>query len=189
PVLARRGRVAHGFNQLADVVHAGAACGVDLLHVRARAGNDLATGRALPARALGRPPLAVETARENAGKRGLPDAARPGQEESVGHSTKADGVAQGGRHVVLAGHLLKALRTPLAREDLVAQGGGLRWLLGPGLSEGAARRDRRAPPLATETSLPLLPSGPDGVHEARDRPGPCDRGSPHGQGRCYWPLA
>jgi len=44
----------------------------------------------------------------------------------------------------------------------------------------AESRDRRAPPLATESPLPLLPSGSDGVHEVRDRTGPCDRGSRQG---------
>jgi hypothetical protein len=45
----------------------------------------------------------------------------------------------------------------------------------------AESRDRRAPPLATEFPLPLLPSGSDGVHEVRDRTGPCDRGSRQGR--------
>ena len=117
----------------------------------------------------------------------LPTPRGPAEQDRVGHAPAADRVAQRCRDVSLAAHVVEALRAPLARENLVAH---RRPAIPPPLprdcrARPAPSRDRRAPPLATESSLPLLPSGPDGVHEVRDRAGPCDRGSPQGELRLY----
>ena len=144
--------------------------------------DDLIARGALAAGRVRRPFLAVEAARQDARQGRLADAARAGEQDGVGHAVAADGVAQGRRDVVLAGDVVEPVRAPLACEYLVGSWGDLAFLVANAHchADHAASRDRRAPPAAIETPLPLLPSGPDGVHEARIRSGPCDRGSLQG---------
>src|SRR4030095_4197496 len=98
-------------------------------------------------------------------ERRLAGAARAGQQDGVRNAPRADRVAQWRGDLRLARDLVEALGPPLAREYLVAQSGAFR-------RRDAAREDRRAPPTTAGSPLPLLPSGPDGVHEAPTRPGP-----------------
>ena len=183
-VLAGRGGVADGLDQLAHVVDAGAARGVDLLHVgRGAARRSRGTAAHSPQGVVRRALLAVQAAREDAREGGLADAARARQQDRVGHARRADRVAQRRRDVRLARHLVEALRAATCARVPGSSPGRPPAGRTAVAAAAAASRDRRAPPLATETPLPLLPSGSDGVHEVRDRAGPCDRGSP--QGRPY----
>ena len=119
-VLPGRGGVAHALADLAHVVDAGVAGGVDLLHVEGGAGGDLEARRALSARLLGRALVAVQRARQDARDRGLGDAARPGEQERVRHASEPQRVAQRGHHVPLTLDLVEGLRPEAARENLVA---------------------------------------------------------------------
>ncbi len=113
----------------------------------------------------------------------------------MGYAIRADRIAQRCRDVRLSVDVVEILGAPLAGENLVAH--RARWGWGNAMKSYSSNsadsvlpagkhrryaesRDRRAPPLATESPLPLLPSGSDGVHEVRDRTGPCDRGSRQG---------
>ncbi len=125
-VLARRGRVAHRLDELAHVVHAGAAGRVDLAHVRRRPGGDLLARRALGAGLVRGALVAVEAAGQDAGQRGLADAARSGEQQGVRDPAGADRVAQRGRDVGLTRHLVEAARPPFSCQDFVAQQGVVR---------------------------------------------------------------
>ena len=100
--------------------------------------------------------------------RGLADAARTREEKGVGDPLLRDGVPQGRRDVRLTHHVLEPLRPPLSGQDLIRHG----------FSTGRCLRsllDRCGRPLEVvarhprgteKKSVPLLPSGPDGVRDA-----------------------
>ena len=129
PVLSRGRRVANRLDDLAHVVDARAACGVDLLHVGRAPLDDLPAGRALGAGCVGGALLAVEAAREDSRQRRLADAARARQQYGVRHAVHANRVAQGRGDVLLANDVVEGAGSPLACENLVAHGGSvpLEW--------------------------------------------------------------
>jgi hypothetical protein len=117
-VARRRDRQA-GNDDLADVVDAGVAGGVDLEHVDVAPLGNLDAGVARAARLGGRPLLAVERPRQNAGSGRLAAAARPGEDERLGNAPARQGVAQRARHRLLSDDVVEPLRPPLPGEDLV----------------------------------------------------------------------
>ncbi len=84
PVAAGRRGVADRLDDLAHVVDAGAARGVDLLDVGRAALGDLDAGRADAAGRVRRALLAVQAAGDEAGEGRLADAARAGEQDRVG---------------------------------------------------------------------------------------------------------
>ena len=117
--IARRPHLQAVDDHLADVVDAGVRRGVDLEHVEVAALGDLDAGVADAAGVRRRPLLAVEGAGQDAGGRGLADAAGAGEHEGLGDAAGRDGVAKGLGDALLPDHLVEALRPPLARENLV----------------------------------------------------------------------
>ena len=71
------------------------------------------------ARIGGRPVHAVQRARQDARRRRLADAARPGEHERLREPAARQRVPQRPRHRLLADDVVELLRPPLARDDLV----------------------------------------------------------------------
>ena len=114
---SKRGRVVHaGEDFLADVVHAGTGCRVELSHVRVLAGGDEA---ALLAGAIGQLAGAL-LAHEGLGKQArhgrLARAARTAEEVGMAGTALDDGALERLDDVLLANYLLKRLRAVLCVE-------------------------------------------------------------------------
>ena len=120
--IAGRGDAEPLDDHFADVVDTGVRRGVELDHVDVAALGDLDAGIARAARVGGRPGLAVERAREDAGGGRLADAAGSREDERLGDAPALDGVAQRLRHAHLADDIVEALGTPLASEHLIRAG-------------------------------------------------------------------
>ena len=97
--------------QLADVVHAGVARGVDLHHVDILADRDGPARLALTARRRGRLVVrqAVERLGQNPGHRRLADTARAGEQVAVVHTPGGDGVLQRGGQCLLPDDLVEGV--------------------------------------------------------------------------------
>ena len=171
------------------ILHAAVTGRIDLEDVEMMA---VADGHALVADAtrLGRGPLlAVDHLREDPRGGGLSRSARTAEEECVREAVLADRAGEGANHVVLPEHLLRVLRTvaPVERLVLLFLCHVVRLPLvalrhrsrteenkgdrAPTVDhEQAERFDDRwlrpGDPTAPTARLPLLPSGPDGVHSA-----------------------
>ena len=117
-VANRRDRQA-GNHDLADVVDARMARGVDLEDVDVAPLGDLDARVTRAARFGGRTLHAVQRLRQDPRRRRLAASARTGKHERVGDAPARDGVAQRLRHRLLADDLIEPLRTPLAGENLV----------------------------------------------------------------------
>ena len=109
-----RGGVARLVAQVADVVHAVVRGRVDLGHVEHRAVQDAAARRALVARVAVHRVLAVDRARQDLGAGGLARAARAGEQVGMAQPPGLELRAQGIRDMLLADHVCKRLRPPLA---------------------------------------------------------------------------
>ena len=128
-LVARRDRaIAHALDQLAHVVDAGAGGRVHLDHVdMAVLGDRLAIvanaagidGRA----ALAVGPDAVQRAGDDAGGRGLADAADAGEHEGMRDAAGGDGVAQRAHHGFLADQRGEIDGAVFAGEDAIGKGG------------------------------------------------------------------
>src|SRR5262249_34147641 len=118
--------------------------------------GDLAAVRALVAGLRGRPALAVERLRQQPRRRRLADAPRPGEEERVGYAVRGDRGLERPRDVLLTDDVLETLRPEAAGEYLVGHEG----------SPGRPMVTARVPCGTGGQSVPLLPSGPDGVRDA-----------------------
>src|SRR5690606_29398388 len=121
---------------------------------------DFTTGGAFTAGSGSDPRLAVETARENARDGGLAHTAGAGEEIGVMQSSAVEGVDQSLQHMALPHHLAEIAGTPLACQYLITHAvliedsdGWMEW-----------RYLLPATPRHMPQLLPLLPSGPDGVH-------------------------
>ena len=113
-------------DDLADVVDARVRRGVDLEDVDVATVRNLAAGIAFPARLRRRAvaTLAVQRLGQDAGRGGLADTARPGEDERLRHEPVVrDGVAKRARHRLLSDDILETLRPPLSRDDLVRHQG------------------------------------------------------------------
>src|SRR6185437_13332519 len=134
-------------------------------------------------------PDAIERARQDAGGRGLADAAYAGEDEGMGDAAGRDGVGERAHHRLLADQLGEGSRAILAREHAImgarlshgtsgkssASDGQSAWSSGAvswrsaGLPiDGAAAfriRGGRPDSDPGRNSLRLLPSGPDRVGE------------------------
>ena len=148
-------RVLHVLKEFAGIFHFGTRRRVNFDEVHEAALVNLATGRAFAARRGGNATIAVEALREDARHRGLANATGTREQESMVHTVVVEGMHQGTQHVLLADHLGKILGAPLTRQDEVTHGLGVLY-----------RRRRPAPatPRHPVSPLPLLPSGPGGVH-------------------------
>ncbi len=124
-VAAARRRVLRVVDQLAHVVDAGVAGGVDLEQVDEAARVDLAARAALAARGRCRPLLAVQRLGEDARDRRLADAARPGEEERMVQPARIERVRERAHDVLLSDQLGEAARTPFARKGLIRHGDSL----------------------------------------------------------------
>jgi hypothetical protein len=120
PVASRgvAGRLAQGI----DVLHLAVRRAVDLDDIHRGAGGNLAARIARSARVDGGPLGAVERAGEEPCQRGLAHAARAGEQVRVVKSLLRDGVLQRRDDAGLSHDLVEALRTVLARENLVRCG-------------------------------------------------------------------
>ena len=133
------GREADLLAQLAYVVHAGVACGVDLDQVEGAALGDRGADRAVVAGGVDVLRFradAVDGLGQDARHGGLAGAAQPGEEVGVGQPVRADGVAQGAGDVLLPVDVVEGLGTPATVERLGGHGAGS--------SAGVARRSGRA---------------------------------------------
>jgi len=119
--LARRGVDVNRFDDLADIVHAGAAGGVNLPHIRRVAVLDIDADRVVQVGGIAGAAVVVQAACENARQRGLAGAARPCEQNGVGNAPAADGIAQRRGHMGLPRHFVKSVGPPLARQHLVRQ--------------------------------------------------------------------
>ena len=176
PVAAGRSGVADRLDDLAHVVDAGAARGVDFLNVGRAALGDLDAGGADAAGRVGRALLAVQAPGDQAGEGRLADATRACEQDRVGDASALDRVAERTRDMALARDLLKGLRPPFASDDLVAHS-GITHRLGSTGREDGPRVDRRAcrsqPSPCCGCFLPDL----TGFTGSRTRTGPCGQHS------------
>ena len=114
---SKRGRVVHaGENLLADVVHAGAGCRVELGHVRVLSGGDETALVAGAVRKLAGAFLAHEGLGEQARHGSLARAARAAEEVGVAGTALDDGALERLHDVLLTNYLLKRLRAVLCVE-------------------------------------------------------------------------
>ncbi len=164
---AARGGVADVVAQVADLVHAVVGRAVDLQHVHAGAGRDLAAGVAGIAGGGGGPLPAVERLGEDPRYGRLADAPRADEQVGVRDPPALDGVAERAGHVVLPHHVAELPGPPFAGEDFV------RGVRGRGLGGGrggvaGGRRGRAGC---------LLPAGlAGGCHTSSARYGAAGRG-------------
>src|SRR6185503_7846378 len=122
-VADRRDREARD-HDLAYVVDAGVAGGVDLEDVDVAPLRDLDAGVALTAWIRCRTVDAVERAREDSRGRGLAAAPRPGEHERLRNAPAGDRIAQRTRDRLLADDLVEPLRTPFASQYLIRHPSG-----------------------------------------------------------------
>ena len=124
-VAVARRSVARRIAQLANLVDAAIGGRVDLDHVDGVALANLDAGVAdaarLRRRALRRANLgaAVQRHGQDARDGGFADAAMPGKDVAVRNAVLAERIHQRARHVVLAGHVGKALRTVFSGQNLI----------------------------------------------------------------------
>ena len=109
----RRG-ITRLITQVADIVHAVVGSRVDLGHIKHRAVQNAAARRALVARVAVHRVLAVDRARQDLGAGGLARAARAGEQVGMAQPPGLELRAQGIRDMLLADHVCKRLRPPLA---------------------------------------------------------------------------
>ena len=175
--LARRVRQA--LAQVADVVDAAVARGVDLDQVEGRALADRDAGRARVAGVAVLEVRAVDGLGQDPGERRLARAARPDEQDGMADPLGSDGVAQRLDDGLLADDLAEGLGTPAAVESLVRDGRGhdllrsgrtgVGYCRAPSVDLDVARahRDVRLGPgrsaAPDDDRLVLLPSGPDTV--------------------------
>ena len=189
-VAGRHRRIADAVDDLADVVDAGMRGGVHLEHVHVARFHDRfamdaelghVDGRLAGAVGL----LVVEAAGQDAGRRGLADAADAGEHPGLRDAAGLEGVREGAHHRLLADQVVEGAGAVFAGKDAVGRGrrrGGRRGgkarqgrlvvqgragcgivhrLQGfgeTGLKVGGWTKTR-------SVSLGLLPSGPDPVGE------------------------
>jgi len=134
-VARRHRRIAHRFDDLADIVDAGVAGGVHLDHVDVPALGDRYAGLAhtagidrRPARSIGAD--AVQRLGNQPRGRGLADPPHAGEEKRMGQPIALDRVGQRLDHRILADQLREALGAIFAGEDAIG-------LLPPGLGRFA----------------------------------------------------
>ena len=116
--------IAGGFAEFADFVDAAVGGGVDFDDIDGIAGADLGAGFADAAGLGDRTILgaAVQGHGQNAGDRGLADAAMAAENVAVGGASLLDGVLQGAGDVLLSDDLGEFLRTVFAGQDGVTHG-------------------------------------------------------------------
>jgi DNA-binding YbaB/EbfC family protein len=112
--------VREAFLKPANVIDAGVARAVDLLHVDVVADGDLDARRARLARYCGGAFFAVERFGEDPGAGRFTYATNAGEQEGVGDSVSSDRVGKSGRYVTLTNEILERLWPVFTREDDVA---------------------------------------------------------------------
>ena len=118
-VAAPGGRVLHILEQLAGVLHLGAAGGVHLDQIHEAALADFLAGGADPARAAADPLFAVQTAGQDARDGGLADPAGAGEQIGVVQAVLIQRVGERPGHMLLAHQLVEGARSIFAGENLV----------------------------------------------------------------------
>jgi hypothetical protein len=119
-VAAARGGVLRVLDQLADVVDAGVAGGVDFQQVHRAALVDLAAGGTDAAGIGAHALIAVESLGNNARQRGLADAARSREQDRRMQPVLVERMRQRAHHMLLPHHLVKAAGTVLAGQREIA---------------------------------------------------------------------
>ena len=133
----------HGVHDRLDVLDLVVARGVELGDVDGAAGGDLAAVLACAAGLDAVPVRAVQRLREDAGGRGLADAARADEQVGVRDAAALDGVAQGADDVLLADNVAEVRRAVLQRQGDVD--GFLLFFHGPSCLTSARNRVRAGP--------------------------------------------
>src|SRR5205807_6464648 len=176
-VAAAGRRVLHVVEQLAGIVDLGARGGIDFQQIDATPGVNLAAARAFAAGLGGYAGFAVQTLRQDTGDGRLADAARAGEQERMVHAPGLERIDQRTPDVLLPDQLGKFLRAPFARQRGVAHLDSSATLK---FSDREAARTSSC--LRHPTSpLPLLPSGPDGIHDWSSRRSRCEPPSSIGE--------
>ena len=121
-VLAARRRVLHVLAERPDLFDAPVRGAVDLDHVDERAGQALDAHRALAAGLGARARGTEQRARQQAGRRGLADAPRAGEQVGVRDAARSERVPQRARDRILTDDRIERLRPPLSSENLIAHG-------------------------------------------------------------------
>ncbi len=181
----RRGRrEERAFPQVAGIVHKPVGGGVDLGDVHGHTASDRHALLAYPARLGRRPVHAVQGGGEDARGRRLAAAARTAEQVGVVDAARLQRLHEGTGHVLLTDDLGEGrwtvpvvqraahMITDLLRRSLASSA---RWAL-PGIKAVAgfaAPAKRTTPRAPARACLPLLPSGPGGVHEGDAARGVC----------------
>ena len=123
-VTRRHCRIAHGLDNLADIVDAGVRCGIHFNDVDVPTLRNRDTGFADTARINRRPALpvlpdAVECLGDQPRCRCLAHAADTGQQERMGQAVALDRIAQRRHHRILADKLGKSLWAVFAGKDAI----------------------------------------------------------------------
>ena len=116
----------------------------------------------------GRAGFAVEGFGEDPRRRSLADPARAGEEKGMVHPPRLDGVGQGAADMLLADQVSESLGAPFAGQYQIRHA----LQATPGKDERTPAIQKALPAQVTArrprgtriVPLPLLPSGPDGVH-------------------------
>ena len=114
-VAAARRRIHRVVDQLAHVVDAGIAGGIDFEQIDEAARIDLDAGTALTAWLRSRALLAVQRLGKNARDRGLADPARAGKQQRVMQPSAVQRMGERAHDVLLPDQFGKAAWTPFAR--------------------------------------------------------------------------
>ena len=150
--------------QLTDVVHSRVGGAVDLHHVQRLRPRDLHARAAGSARRIGRPLLAVQRLGQDAGRGGLADTPRAGEQKRLRDVARAHLVLQRLHDVLLPHQLGEYLRPAPGGGDFVGHRQNAKSIYRSGTrgEERPLGRDQ-ASCGSRVVRLPLLPSGPDGV--------------------------
>src|SRR5258708_4419158 len=119
--------VARGIAQFANLIDATVGGRVDLDYVHAVSGADFQARIALATgfRYRNIAGAAIQRHGQDARHSSLADPAMPAEDVTVGNTLLLDGILQGAGNVFLANHIAKALRTVLARQNLITHGNSI----------------------------------------------------------------
>ena len=158
--------VLHVVQELARVVDLGARRRVYFDQIDEASLIDLPAARAHSAGLGAHADFAVQALRENTRDGRLADAAGTGEQKRVMHAVAVERICERAAHVLLSDHFGEASWPPLARQSQITH---RRSILTQCAGDGPHQPGLRHP----TSPLPLLPSGPDGIHDWSSRSSRC----------------
>src|SRR6187401_1960610 len=146
-------RVSGAVPKLPNVVDTVVGCTIDFQHIHGLGCRDLRAGWTCPARLRRGAFDTVESFGQDPRRGCFADPARPCEEIGMANAIRLDGILKGPDNGLLPNHLFENLGPEFSGNNLVFHSGVAAKLVRPGGYCGTL-----------EDPLPLLPSGPGGVH-------------------------